>query len=148
MVLYVRGKTKTILSDNGMNFVGAECEMREHLKDWNTENIKQSLVQDGITWRFSPPAALYLGGDWERLVRSCRNAMYVVLGSRSETEDVLSTTMCLVEQILNGRPFTPLSSDVKYQEAITPNHFLLGYNNVCHPCLPHAEEFVDHRKLF
>ena len=143
-----RGKPKTILSDNGTNFVGAEREMREYLKDWNTENITQSLVQEGITWRFNPPASPHFGGVWERLVRSCKKAMYAVLGSRSVTEDVLSTTMCLVEQILNGRPITPVSSDVQDLEALTPNHFLLGYNNVCLPCLPYASDFVDHRKLF
>ena len=122
--------------------------MREYLKDWNTENITQSLVQEGITWRFNPPASPHFGGVWERLVRSCKKAMYAVLGSRSVTEDVLSTTMCLVEQILNGRPITPVSSDVQDLEALTPNHFLLGYNNVCLPCLPYASDFVDHRKLF
>ena len=74
--------------------------------------------------------------------------MYAVLGNRSVTEDVLSTTMCFVEQTLSPRPLTPVSSDVNDLEASTPNHFLLGNKNVCLPYLPCAEEFVDHRKLF
>ena len=74
--------------------------------------------------------------------------MYAVLGNRSVTEDVLSTTMCIVEQTLNARPLTPVSSDVNDLEALTPNHFLLGNKTVCLPYLPCAEEFVDHRKLF
>ena len=74
--------------------------------------------------------------------------MYAVLGNRSVTEDVLSTTMCLVEQTLNARPLTPVSSDATDLEAITPNNFLLGNKNVCLPHLPCAAQFVDHRKLF
>ena len=81
-------------------------------------------------------------------MRSCKKAIYAVLGNRSVTEDVLSTTMCIVEQTLNARPLTPVSSDVNDLEALTPNHFLHGNRNVCLPYLPCAEKFVDHRKLF
>ena len=84
----------------------------------------------------------------EPLVRSCKKAMYVVLGNRSVTEDVLSTWMCFVEQTLNARPLTPVGSDVNDLEALTPNHFLLGNTNVCLPYLPCAEELVDLRKLY
>ena len=77
-----------------------------------------------------------------------QEAMYAVLRNRSVTEDVFSTTMCIVEQTLNARPLTPVSADVNDLEALTPNHFLLGNRNVCLPYLPYAEEFVDHRKLF
>ena len=59
-----------------------------------------------------------------------------------------STTMCLVEQTLNARPLTPVSSDVNDLESITPNHFFLGNKNVCLPYQPCAEEFVNHRKPF
>ena len=74
--------------------------------------------------------------------------MYAVLVNRSVTEHVLSTTMCIVEQTLNARPLTPVSSDVNDLEALNPNHFLFCNRNVCSPYLPCAEEFVDRRKLF
>ena len=38
--------------------------------------------------------------------------MYAVLGNRSIKEDVLSATMCLVEQTLNAKPLTPVSLDL------------------------------------
>ena len=62
-----------------------------------------------------------------------QKAMYAVLGNRSITEDVLSTTICLGEQTLNARPLTPVSSDVNDLESITPNHFMLGNKNLCFP---------------
>ena len=143
-----RSKPSTIISDNGKNFVGAEREFAEYVAAWNKERIEEHLIQQGIRWMFNSPAAPHFGGVWERLVRSCKKAMYVVLENRSVTEDVLSTTMCFVEQTLNARALTPVSSDVNDLEAMTPNHFLLGTTNVCLPYLPCAEEFVDHRKVF
>ena len=56
--------------------------------------------------------------------------------------------MCLVEQTLNARPLTLVSSDATNLEAITPNHFLLGNNKLCLRYLSSAEQSVDHRKLF
>ena len=143
-----RGKPIKMISDNGTNFVGADREFKEYVAAWNKERIEEHLVQQGIRWKFNPPAAPHFGGVWERLVRNCKKAMYAVLGNQSVTEDVLSTTMCLVEQTLNARPLTPVSSDVNDFESITPNHLLLGNKNVCLPYLPCAEEFVNHRKLF
>ena len=56
--------------------------------------------------------------------------------------------MCFVEQTLNARPLTPVSSDVNDLEALICNHFSFGNKNACLPYLPCAEKFVDHRKLF
>ena len=89
-----RGKPSTIISDNGTNFVGAERELAEYVGAWNKERIEEHLIQQGVRWKFNPPAATHFGGVSERLVRSCKKAMYIVLGNRSVTEDVLSTTMC------------------------------------------------------
>ena len=54
--------------------------------------------------------------------------------------------MCIVEQILNARTLTPVSSDVNGLEALTPNPLLLGNRNICLPYLPCVEEFVHNRK--
>ena len=40
-------------------------------------------------------------------------------------EQILGTTICSVEEILNQRPLTPVSDDTESLEAITPNHFLI-----------------------
>ena len=70
------------------------------------------------------------------------------MGNKSFTEEVPSTTMCNVVQILNAKPLTPVKSDVNDLEAFTPNHILFGNKNVCLTYLSCAEDFVDHRKLF
>ena len=73
-----RGKPNTINSDNLTNFVGVEREFAEYVAAWNKEGIEEHLVQRGIRWKFNPPAAPHFRGVWERLVRSCKKAMYAV----------------------------------------------------------------------
>ena len=143
-----RGKPATILSDNGTNFVGAAKEMRDCINAWNQSDIETSLAQKDIKWKFNPPGAPHFGGIWERLVRSCKKAMIAVLDGRSLTDDVLITTMCLVEQTLNARPLTSVSDDPDDLEALTPNHFLLGTANLATPFLPVAQCYTDLRRVF
>ena len=88
-----RGKPSTFFNDNGINYVAAEREFAEYVAAWNKEGIEELLAERGIRWKLNPPAALHFGGVWERLGRNCKKVMYAVLGNRSVTEDVLSTTM-------------------------------------------------------
>ena len=51
--------------------------------------------------------------------------MIALLNNRILTDKVLSTTMCLVDQTLNARPFTTVSDELEYLTALTAIHFLL-----------------------
>ena len=64
-------------------------------------SLKQAQKQ--IKWKFNPPVAPHFRSAWERMIRRCKNAMMAKVGNRTLTDDVTSTTMCLVEQILNSR---------------------------------------------
>jgi transposase InsO family protein len=143
-----RGQPQTLISDNGTNFVGAHKEFKQCLDNWNKGCIEQSLAQTGIKWKFNPPGAPHFGGVWERLVRSCKKAMFNILGRRRLTDDLLQTTMCLVEQTLNARPLTAVSSDVTDLEAITPNHFLIGRPSVCLPAFWTQPNDTSSRKMY
>ena len=70
------GKPSTIISDNVTDFVGGEREFADYVAAWNEERIEKHLIQQEIRWKFNPPAAPHFGGVWERLVRSCKKAMY------------------------------------------------------------------------
>ena len=121
-----RGKPTVIYSDNGTNFVGANRELRECINDWNQDTIGSVLSQEGIQWVFNPPAAPHMGGVWERLVRSCKKALNVVLQNQVLTDEVLLTAFAEVEWLVNSRPLTEVSSDLEDLEALTPNHFIMG----------------------
>ena len=74
--------------------------------------------------------------------------MIAILHNRSLTDEVLSRTMCLVEQSLNARPLTAVSDDPEDLTALTPNHFLRGRENASAPFMPSSELFHDLRKSF
>ena len=125
-----RGYPKTILSDNGTNFVGAAREIRELFFALKGTQLEDDAAKLGIKWTFNPPGAPYFGGFWERLVRSCKKAMWNILGSQSLKEEHLTTVVCTVEELLNNRPLRVASSDVEDLEALTPNQFLLGRSTI------------------
>ena len=144
-----RGRPEVIISDNGTNFVGANAELIQLTEQWNSVIVQEELTQNQIVWKFNPPAAPHFGGVWERLVRSCKQAMYAILGSTCLTDELLSTVLAQVEQILNSRPLVPASADVEDLEALTPNHFLLGRPSVNLPlCYHHPTDRPHYRKFF
>ncbi|XP_041453667.1 uncharacterized protein LOC121406862 [Lytechinus variegatus] len=120
-----RGRPEVIWSDNGSNFVGAERELREGIKCWNQRQIHQFLLQREITWKFNPPTASHMGGAWERQIRTVRKVLGALMMQQSLHDEGLTTLMCKVEAIVNGRPLTVVSADRRDPEPLTPNHLLL-----------------------
>ena len=121
-----RGHPRVIYSDNGTSMRGAERELKRCLQSWNNAKITDTMSQQNIEWRFSPPASPHFGGAWERLIRSVKRALLTVLGRQALTDEMLSTFLTEVEGLLNSRPLTPVSDDPEDLEALTPNHFLIG----------------------
>ena len=141
-----RGTPTTIMSDNGTNFVGAQKELLACNESCN-KLAPAVFVQKGIKWKFNPPSAPHHGGSWERLVRSVKRVLYDILGNRRVTEEVLRTTLCLVEQSLNARPITAVSTNPLDLEALTANHFILGQYAASFASLSFEENF-DYKKRF
>lgn len=117
-----RGCPAEIHSDNGTNFRGADKELRQAAQD----ALEHEASAKAIRWRFIPPGAPFMGGAWERLVRSVKTALSVVLHERAPHEEVLATLLAEVEHTINSRPLTNVTTDPDDPEALTPNHFLLG----------------------
>ena len=56
-----------LFSNNGMNFVAADKELRAEVVAWNASTSRELQLQ-GIEWSFNPPVAPHRGGVWERLI--------------------------------------------------------------------------------
>lgn len=122
-----RGSPKTIFSDNGTNLVKANKDLREALQDLKEDDMATETEKMGIRWKFIPPGAPNMGGAWERLVRSIKTALAVTLHERHPKEETLHTLLLEAEHIVNSRPL--IETDTEDNEALTPNHFLIGRSN-------------------
>ena len=141
-----RGVPSVLWSDNGTNFIASEKELLQNVSAWNQQTLSEALVKKRIHWKFNPPSAPHHGGVWERIVRSFKHVFYAILGNRRLTDEILTTTFCLVEQSLNSRPLVPVSADATDLDALTPNHFLLGTAGSTMPS--HQRADVDHKKRY
>ena len=137
-----RGFPSEVFSDNGTNLTAGETVLREGIQRLNSERIGTRLALREIRWHFSPPAAPHFGGVWERIIQSAKSALRIVLEGRTVNDEVLLTAMSCVENLLNGRPLTHVSVEPDAEEALTPNHFVLGRANPTHP----ADVFEENEK--
>ncbi|XP_055592498.1 uncharacterized protein LOC129744126 [Uranotaenia lowii] len=76
-----------------------------------------------------------MGGSWERMVRSIKEAMEAIGNHKQHPSDeVLETVALEAESIVNSRPLTYVPLDHADAEALTPNHFLLyGEKGIVQP---------------
>ena len=90
----------------------------------------------------NPPNASHFGGVFERMIRSTRNILDVLLeqhGSQLDDES-LRTFMCEAAGIINTRPLTTDTlNDPLSPEPLTPNHLRTAKSHVV---LPPSGEFV------
>lgn len=124
------GMPKSMHSDNGTNFVGAEKELLIELINLQNSDIAEQLNNQRTKWHFQPPSAPHFGGAHETLVKSVKRALYKTLKIENEAPNLrypndegLRTLLFRISGILNSRPLTYVSSDHEETRAITPNDF-------------------------
>ena len=96
-----RGTPREFFSDNGTNFVGAERELREAIKEVDADEFIRIFTTATTTWNFNTPSAPHMGGAWERMVRSIKSVLYKIMPSRLPNDETLRSMMAEVENIIN-----------------------------------------------
>jgi len=137
-----RGLPKTLFSDNGRNFVGADNTLQEEFAtfmDQAPPDLQKKYTVEGFTWYFIPPNAPHMGGLWEAAVKSTKIHLTKVAGSHKFTFQEFSTLLVRIEGVLNSRPLTPMSNDPEDLLALTPGDFLTGRPILTFPEVPAAD---------
>ncbi|XP_017467170.1 PREDICTED: uncharacterized protein LOC108359710 [Rhagoletis zephyria] len=119
-----RGYPRHIFTDNGTNFKAAKKITCAEMKEIDFSLLMSTF--DQISWKFIPPAAPHMGGAWERLVRSVKSVLYNIMPYANFNDESLKSSLCEVEYIINARPLTFVSLESDDDDALTPNHLLLG----------------------
>ena len=102
-----RGKVRELRSDQGTNFVGARNELTDALQELDRGRVKGFLLTkecDWIDFNLNVPAPSHMGGSWERLIRTVRSVLSVLLqehGSQLDDE-ALRTYMTEAENVLTA----------------------------------------------
>lgn len=125
-----RGIPIEIHSDNGTNFKGADRELRQQLLEIQDE-LQRHFTQ--IKWVFIPPASPHMGGSWERMVSSVKTTLREVLPTHRPTDELLRCCLMEAEMVINSRPLTYIPVEPGENEALTPNHFILGTSSNVKP---------------
>ena len=119
-----RGCPAELWSDNATCFRAANEELRAA---WRA--LQEEAAHRQINWRFLPPAAPFMAGAWERMVRTVKEALKVTLRERRPSDETLATLLAEVEATVNSRPLTHVAVTPEAPPAITPNILLIGPNS-------------------
>ncbi|KAK7933319.1 hypothetical protein WMY93_004215 [Mugilogobius chulae] len=138
----LRGAVSKLYCDQGTNFVGAKNELKEALKQCDTNALEAFLADKQCEFVFNAPSASHAGGVWERQIRTIRNVLNATISQCSGRLDDASLRTLFYEamSIINGRPLSVDGiNDPKSPEPLTPNHLILMKSKVA---LPPPGKFV------
>lgn len=138
----LRGAICQLCCDQGTNFVRANNEFREALKQCDTKALEAFLADKHCKFIFNAPSASHAGSVWERQIRTIRNVLNVTIAQCPGRLDDVSLRMLFYEAmaIVNSRPLNVDGiNDPKSLEPLTPNHLILMKSKAA---LPPPGKFV------
>ena len=83
----------------------------DNAKTFKSEETRAFLRDRRVSWDFIIPKAPWMGGIWERLVRSAKRCLRKVLRNACLTHKELETVLIEVEATINNRPVTYIDTD-------------------------------------
>ncbi|GAA6104108.1 uncharacterized protein LOC101885868, partial [Tachysurus ichikawai] len=132
----LRGAVRPLRCDCGTNFMGANNELREALKECDVKVLERFLVENQCEFVFNPPSASHVSGVWERQIRTVHNVLNATLPQCPGRLDDSSLRTLFYEAmaIINSRPLTIDGlNDPKSLEPLTPNHLILMKSKIAFP---------------
>ncbi|XP_067943262.1 uncharacterized protein [Watersipora subatra] len=128
----IRGPVRTIICDNGTNFVGMKNEMERQL-NLADKKVDDYLQRSRITMKFNPPKASHHGGVTERMIRSIRAVMNGLNVKYRMDSTTLRTVFSEVANVVNNRPLTGTVIEDPDEGIMTPNILLTGKEQLSAP---------------
>ena len=139
-----RGAPKEIILDNASQFKLAKSAVDiAWEKAVHDPNVQSHIAQQRIKWNFIVELSPWMGGFYERLVRSSKMALRKAIGKKCVTMLQLQTFLAETEAVLNSRPLVYIGEELNDGTAITPAHFISLNTMTGLPQLGTEEESKD-----
>ena len=122
----LRGYPSRLQSDNGTQFIGAERQLRDMVRGWSVQELKEFCAEKQVDWKFVTPLAPHQNGCAESMVKSCKRALKKAVGHQRLTPFELHTCFQEVANLVNERPIGRIPNDPDDGSYICPNDLLLG----------------------
>ena len=134
-----RDNARSIASDSGTNFVGADNELKKAFNETNHQQIQHFLANTGadwLIWSRNAPAVSHMSGVWDRQIRLARSILASLLKNHSTClkDESLHTLMTEVDAIVNSGPLTVETiSDPQSLTPLSPSNLLTMKSRVIIP---------------
>uniref|UniRef100_A0A0N4W7H6 Integrase catalytic domain-containing protein n=1 Tax=Haemonchus placei TaxID=6290 RepID=A0A0N4W7H6_HAEPC len=126
-----RGPPKTVSSDNATTFESGSAIVKTLFETSKPiDDMNNFLVNRGIQWNFITPLSPWKGGFYERLIGSVKSCLRKTMRGKFVSDDEFLTVKTECEAIVNSRPLTYVSSDIKDSLPIRPVDFLRPHANI------------------
>lgn len=136
---------KFIISDNASNFTFVQPLVGKKIVEITDYKVDNYLSTNNIHWKFIPQYSPWHGGAYERLVSLVKRSLKKTYGTQYLDYVQLNTALVQIENTINSRPLTYVSSE-EILSPLTPNHFLKpGDVNVSTPMEISAESLSSNR---
>lgn len=132
----IRGYPSEVWSDCGSQLVAAHKELREMIKGFDEDKLRQFGAHEGLKWHFSPPDAPWHNGCAESLIKSVKKALKVAIGEQILSFPELQTVMFEAANIVNERPIGVKNKNIDDGNFLCPNNLILGRASIRVPSGP------------
>ena len=111
----IRGYPANIWSDQGSQLVATDKELRNMIKGFDVDKLKEFGAHQGLKWHFSPPDTPWYNGCAESLIKSIKRAMKNSIGEQTLSFPKLQTVMFEVSNVVNERPIGVRNKEIYAQ---------------------------------
>ena len=134
-----KGMPTLLLSDNHKTFIVGETFLLEMQQD---PAVQEYLSTNRIRWKHQTPRSPWMGGHFERLVRTVKASLATAISRKLLTFEEFSTVVEEAENIVNSRPLT-YQSDSSRDIPLTPSQLAWGRDLTLMPPLLQPGDPLD-----
>ena len=125
-----KGMPTLILSDNHKKFIAGEIFLLDLQQD---PSVREYLSSKNVRWKHQTPRSPWMGGYFERLVRTIKASLATAISRKLLTLEEFTTVVKEAENIVNSRPLT-YQSDETSDLPLSPSQ--LAWGRELHSCSP------------